>query len=168
MENFKEQMKAMWRRVDQFVDEVCIPEWRKFWKVGTFYVFLAIGALPDLWNMMVNGGVISAEDIPKDFSWLVKGMAIVGTLVRFWNQQYLLIRKKLADEVEAELKSGMTGKHEEPEDRRNIVEILHDHAIEQSGDTAQYQGPPGDDYGPPHRRDFPDDNAGVGSGGVRW
>lgn len=166
MENFKEQMKAVWRRVDQFVDEVCIPEWRKFWKVGTFYVFLAIGALPDLWNMMVNGGVISAEDIPKDFSWLVKGMAIVGTLVRFWNQQYMLIRKKLADDVQAELKSEITGRTEASQEQRNIAQILHDHAIEQSEVGAQDLGDDGREYRY-HRRDEPDEDAGIGSG-VRW
>lgn len=166
MENFKEQMKAMWRRADQFVDEVCIPEWRKFWKVGTFYVFLAIGALPDLWNMMVNGGVISAEDIPKDFSWLVKGMAIVGTLVRFWNQQYMLIRKKLADDVQAELKSEITGHTEASQEQRNIAQILHDHAIEQSEVGAQDLGDDDREYRY-HRRDEPDEDAGVGSG-VRW
>ena len=166
MENFKEQMKAMWRRADQFVDEVCIPEWRKFWKVGTFYVFLAIGALPDLWNMMVYGGVISAEDIPKDFSWLVKGMAIVGTLVRFWNQQYMLIRKKLADDVQAELKSEITGHMEASQEQRNIVKILHDHAIEQSEVGAQDLGDDGREYRY-HRRDEPDEDAGIGSG-VRW
>lgn len=64
----------------EFVDEV-----RKVWKMWSAWVFIAVGAFPDVYNGIASMGW--AEEIPATAKWVLRGLAGLGIFVRVMKQR---------------------------------------------------------------------------------
>ena len=59
-----------------------VDDWRSFWKMHSLYVFVFIGAIPDLWNLLIASGLLHELPIGERLDSLVKWAALAGAAVR--------------------------------------------------------------------------------------
>lgn len=59
----------------------------KFWKFGTTWVFVLIGAMPDIYNGIASMGWV--DEVPDKFKWILRGMAASGIVIRVLKQRRL-------------------------------------------------------------------------------
>jgi hypothetical protein len=52
----------------------------KFYKLASFWAFVLIGAMPDIYNGIASLGWI--DQVPPRFSWILRGLAAGGIAVR--------------------------------------------------------------------------------------
>ena len=77
-----------------------IDDWKKFLKLYTVWFFILLGALPQMWDSVVQSGLLDTPLIPPQFKALVGTISALGIVARLIKQQ----RDVLETEVEAELK----------------------------------------------------------------
>ena len=59
-----------------------VDDWRSFWKMHSLYVFVFIGAIPDLWNLVVASGLLNELPVGERLDLLIKWGALLGAMAR--------------------------------------------------------------------------------------
>ena len=59
-----------------------VEDWRKWWQMHSLYVFVFIGALPDIWNLVVESGLLDDTAIGQHLNVTIKVCALVGAVAR--------------------------------------------------------------------------------------
>lgn len=59
-----------------------VDDWRSFWKMHSLYVFVFIGAIPDLWNLVVASGLLNELPVGERLDLLIKWGALMGAMAR--------------------------------------------------------------------------------------
>ena len=57
-----------------------VDDWRSFWKMHSLYVFVFIGAIPDLWNLVVASGLLNELPVGERLDLLIKWGALLGAM----------------------------------------------------------------------------------------
>lgn len=63
-----------------------IPDWQKSLKYYVMWGLIAIAASPEIYNYLVNQGVIDAQEVPLVFSGTIKALAIASGIGRIIKQ----------------------------------------------------------------------------------
>jgi hypothetical protein len=63
-----------------------INDVRKLFKFASTWVFLVIGAAPDIYNNLSAAGLIDA--VPDKFKWGIRGLAMAGIAARAVKQKW--------------------------------------------------------------------------------
>lgn len=57
-----------------------IEDASKFYKLASFWAFLVIGAMPDIYNGIASLGWM--DQVPERFTWILRGLVAGGIAVR--------------------------------------------------------------------------------------
>lgn len=68
-----------------------IDNWHKAWKMFSFWIFVAIGAFPDIYSAVVALGW--SDELPDAAKWALRAMAVIGISARLIKQKSLEIDK---------------------------------------------------------------------------
>jgi hypothetical protein len=63
-----------------------IEDWKKIWQKYTFWFFVVLGSLPQLWDAAVVSGLFDSPLIPPEFKLLVGTISALGILARMLKQ----------------------------------------------------------------------------------
>lgn len=63
-----------------------VADWRKVWRMWSVWVLTLIGAAPDIHAAIVAMGWLDDEGVPPSFVWTVRGLAVLGIVVRLTRQ----------------------------------------------------------------------------------
>lgn len=66
-----------------------IEEWKKAYKFYSIWFFVIIGALPELFNLAVQSGLVDSEAAPQALSRLISLIAFAGAASRMIRQKKL-------------------------------------------------------------------------------
>jgi hypothetical protein len=61
-----------------------IDNWRQAWKLASIRIFAVILILPDVYDYAHTLGW--TEELPESFTWVVRGAALLGVVVRLLKQ----------------------------------------------------------------------------------
>ncbi len=64
-----------------------IDEWKKFYTLYSFWFFVALGSLPDLFNLAVQYGVIQSNEAPAILARAINIVAFMGVASRLISQR---------------------------------------------------------------------------------
>lgn len=76
-----------------------IEEWKKAYKFYSIWFFVIIGALPELFNLAVQSGLIDSETAPQALSRLISLIAFAGAASRMIQQKKLQMESQGALEA---------------------------------------------------------------------
>lgn len=62
-----------------------IAEWKHAWKLTSVWVFLAIGAFPDIYNAVIAAGL--HDELPDTAKACLRALAILGIALRLIKQK---------------------------------------------------------------------------------
>lgn len=68
---------------------VLVDDANKWYKLYSIYAFIAIGLAPDLYNLAIETGYLTAETAPAALSRLINTMAFIGGALRLVKQKKL-------------------------------------------------------------------------------
>lgn len=61
-----------------------IDNWRQAWKLASIRIFAVILILPDVYEYAHTLGW--TEELPENFTWIIRGAALLGVVVRLLKQ----------------------------------------------------------------------------------
>lgn len=76
-----------------------IPEWKKFYKMYSFWFFVILGCAPELWDLAIQYNVIKEAAAPALLARAVSTIAFLGAASRMIKQKSL--EMKAEQEAEA-------------------------------------------------------------------
>lgn len=68
-----------------------IEQWKHAWKMTSVWVFIIVGAFPDIYNAVVAAGL--HDQLPPVAANCLRGLAIVGIGLRVIKQKALGVKK---------------------------------------------------------------------------
>lgn len=58
-----------------------VDDWKSAWRYYSTWGWLVVAMLPEVWNALITGGYLNADDVPDQFSFYTKiGLAAVFAL----------------------------------------------------------------------------------------
>ena len=63
-----------------------IAQWKHAWKLTSVWVFLVIGAFPDIYNAVIAAGL--HDEIPESAKMYLRGLAVIGIALRLIKQNF--------------------------------------------------------------------------------
>ena len=63
-----------------------IAQWKHAWKFTSVWVFLVIGAFPDIYNAVIAAGL--HDEIPESAKMYLRGLAVIGIALRLIKQNF--------------------------------------------------------------------------------
>lgn len=85
-----------------FLDKHLIDGWRAWWKMYSIWFFAALGMLPEIYNLAISSGFITAEEAPKFISRIISGVAFFGAVSRLLKQKTVEQAAAIAQEKRAD------------------------------------------------------------------
>lgn len=64
-----------------------VEDWRKGWRMLSVWAFALIAAAPDIHSAIVAMGWLEDPNVPTSFVWGVRGLAVLGIVVRLMRQK---------------------------------------------------------------------------------
>lgn len=61
-----------------------VADWKKVWKYYSTWALAVLGAMPDLYNLLSYSDYLYY--MPETLAWSIRGVALVGLLGRFIDQ----------------------------------------------------------------------------------
>lgn len=63
-----------------------IDDWKRAWKYYSTWALVVLGALPDIYNAIVASGLLDSTDVPDQFTWTARLVALAGLIMRLIRQ----------------------------------------------------------------------------------
>ncbi len=74
----------------QIFDKILIGDWQGAWKLASMWVFFLIAISPELFQILVEAGLLESDNVPVLFARLINLLGALGMISR-------LIKQRAAD-----------------------------------------------------------------------
>ena len=78
-----------------------IDNWKTSYKFYTMWILSFITMFPQIWNQLVEAGVISSASLPKEFTVVMTSLGAIGMAVRIMKQNVEKINQEVAQEIKS-------------------------------------------------------------------
>lgn len=69
-----------------------VDNWKKFYKMYSFWFFVLVGAAPDLYALATSMGVLQGQDVPEALTRIINTLAFMGAASRLVQQKSVQVR----------------------------------------------------------------------------
>ena len=81
--------KSFLSHIKDYINIELVPEWKQFWKMASFWVYVVIGAMPDIYSGLTAAGLLDEGALPPFVVYVIRGLAAVGIIARLIKQKSL-------------------------------------------------------------------------------
>lgn len=81
--------KSFFERIKQYVRIELVPDWKQFWKMASIWVYIIIGAMPDIYAGLTAAGLLDEGSLPSSVIYAIRTLAAVGIIARLIKQKSL-------------------------------------------------------------------------------
>ena len=67
--------------------KILVDDWRDVWKYYSTWALAVLAVTPDIYNALLAADLLNTDDVPDYAAWAIRGVAILGIVSRFINQQ---------------------------------------------------------------------------------
>jgi DMSO reductase anchor subunit len=81
--------KSFLSHIKDYIHIELVPEWKQFWKMASFWVYVVIGAMPDIYAGLTAAGLLDEGALPTFVVYSIRVLAAIGIIARLIKQKSL-------------------------------------------------------------------------------